>query len=179
MWGGITIDAATPADAGQVAAIYAHHVLHGVATFETEPPTPGEIGRRIAGVVEAGHPWLIARDASSEIVGYADAAPFHARAAYRFTCESSVYIRHDRLGRGIGGALLAELIPAAEASGFRQMIALITAHNSASIALHRRVGFIDAGRMSAVGRKHGRWIDVITMQRPLGPGGSTPPREEP
>jgi L-amino acid N-acyltransferase YncA len=179
MTGGITIAAATLADAEAVAAIYAHHVRHGVATFEIKAPSAAEMAARIAKVLDAGHPWLIARDAAGEVLGYAYAAQFHARQAYRFTCEDSIYLRHDRLGRGIGAALLAALIAAAEASGFRQMIALIVAGESGSVPLHRRFGFVEAGRIVSVGRKHGRWLDVITMQRALGPGDSVAPAEEP
>lgn len=176
---GLTIAAATPADAAEIAAIYAHHVAHGVATFEIEPPDPAEVARRIGKVLDAGHPWLAARDRAGALAGYAYAAPFHARPAYAFTCEDSIYLAHDRTGRGIGTALLGALIEAADAVGFRQMIALVAGDEAASLALHRRFGFREAGRMLAVGRKHGRWLDVITLQRALGPGDGAPPAEEP
>jgi phosphinothricin acetyltransferase len=180
---GLTITPAKPADASEIAAIYAHHVLHGVATFEVEPPDAEEIGRRIAKVRDAGHPWLVARDAAGAMLGYAYAGPFHPREAYRFTCEDSIYLAHDRLGQGIGAALLAALIDAAEAAGFRQMIAQIVApapeNPGASIPLHRRFGFSEVGRTIAVGRKFGRWLDVVTMQRALGAGDGSPPAEEP
>jgi L-amino acid N-acyltransferase YncA len=176
---GLTITTATPADAAEIAAIYAHHVLHGAATFEIEPPAIDEIAARIAKVRDAGHPWLVARTAEGEMVGYAYAGVFHPREAYRFTCEDSIYLRHDRVGQGIGAALLAALIEAATASGFRQMIALITSGGGGSVPLHRRFGFVEAGRIVSVGRKHGRWLDVITMQRALGDGDSRPPAEEP
>lgn len=179
MMQGLTIRSATAADAGTIAAIYAHHVLHGVATFEIEPPHAEDMARRIAKIVDAGHPWLVARDAAGELLGYAYAGPFHSRDAYRFTCEDSIYLAHDRLGQGIGAALLSALIEAAEASGFRQMIAQIVAGEGASVPLHRRFGFTEVGRTTAVGRKFGRWLDVITMQRALGAGGGSPPGEEP
>lgn len=175
---GLTIAAATGADAAEIAAIYAHHVANGVATFELAPPDAAEIARRIAKVRNAGHPWLVARD-DGALLGYAYAAPFHARPAYAFTCEDSIYLARDRLGQGVGTALLGALLVAAEAAGFRQMIALIAGDEAASLALHRRYGFVEAGRMRAVGRKHGRWLDVITMQRALGPGDGAPPKEEP
>lgn len=165
------IAAATSADAPAIARIYAHHVLHGSATFETEPPDAPEIAARMARVEAARGPWLIARDPAGEALGYAYAGPFHAREAYRFTCENSIYVRHDRLGQGVGGRLLAALIPAAEAGGFRQMIALIAGTEPASLALHARFGFAEAGRLAAVGWKHGRWIDVLYLQRALGAGG--------
>ncbi|MDB5723277.1 MAG: GCN5-related N-acetyltransferase [Novosphingobium sp.] len=176
---GHTIISATPGDAAEIAAIYAHHVLHGVATFEVEPPSAAEMARRIAHVLAGGYPWLVARDGLGEIVGYAYAGQFHPRAAYRYTCEDSIYLRHDRLGQGIGAALLAALIAATEAGGLRQMIALIVAEEGGSVPLHRRFGFAEIGRMTAVGRKHGRWLDVITMQRALGVGNTAPPSEEP
>lgn len=176
---GLTIAAATSADAAEIAAIYAHHVAHGVATFELDPPSAEEIARRIAKVRDAGHPWLVARDAAGVLLGYAYAAPFHARPAYAFTCEDSIYLAHDRLGQGIGTALLGALLAAAEGAGFRQMIALIAGDEAPSLALHRRFGFVEQGRMRAVGRKHGRWLDVITMQRALGLGDGAPPEEEP
>lgn len=179
MIAGLTIVSATPGDAAEIARIYAHHVLHGVATFEVEPPEPEEMARRIAHVLGAGYPWLVAREASGGIAGYAYAGQFHPRAAYRFTCEDSIYLRRDMVGQGIGAALLGALIAAAEAAGLRQMIALIVAGDGGSVPLHRRFGFAETGRMAAVGRKHGRWLDVITMQRALGVGDTAPPPEEP
>lgn len=179
MVAGLTIVSATPADAAEIAQIYAHHVLHGVATFEVEPPQPEEMAGRIARVLTGGYPWLVAREASGGIAGYAYAGPFHPRAAYRFTCEDSIYLRHDMSGQGIGAALLGALIAAAEAGGLRQMIAQIVAGDGGSVPLHRRFGFVETGRMTAVGRKDGRWLDVITMQRALGMGDTAPPPEEP
>ena len=176
---GLTIVSATPTDAAEIAQIYAHHVLHGVATFEVEPPQPEEMARRIARVLIGGYPWLVAREASGRIAGYAYAGPFHSRAAYRFTCEDSIYLRADMSGQGIGAALLGALIAAAEAAGLRQMIAQIVAGDGGSVPLHRRFGFVETGRMTAVGRKHGRWLDVITMQRALGVGAAVAPPEEP
>lgn len=179
MTAAFTIAPATPADAPEIAAIYAHHVLNGVATFETVPPSVEEIAARIGRVLDAGHPWLAARGIADDVLGYAYAGPFHARAAYRFTCEDSIYLRHDRLGQGIGSALLAALLEAAAGCGYRQMVALIAGSEDASIALHARAGFVEAGRLGSVGRKFGRWIDVIHMQRALGAGDGTPPLEEP
>jgi L-amino acid N-acyltransferase YncA len=175
----LTIVSASPADAAQIAENYAYHVLHGVATFEVEPPDVAEMARRIAHVLTGGYPWLVARDGSGQIAGYAYAGQFHPRAAYRFTCEDSIYLRHDRLGQGTGAVLLAALIAATEACGLRQMIALIVGEEGGSVPLHRRFGFTEIGRMTAVGRKHGRWLDVITMQRALGAGDTAPPPEEP
>lgn len=174
-----TIVPATPADAAEIADIYAHHVVHGVATFETVPPDAAEIGARIDKVLGSGWPWLVARGAEGTMLGYAYAALFRERAAYRYTCENSIYLRHDCTGRRIGKALLAALLDASAATGFRQMLAVIAGTEPASIALHASAGFVHAGHMRSTGRKHGKWIDVIYMQRALGEGDSTLPPEEP
>jgi L-amino acid N-acyltransferase YncA len=170
---------ATLADAPQIASIYAHHVLHGTASWEIEPPTPGEIASRMGKALDAGWPWLVARDPGGTILGYAYAAQYNPRAGYRYACEDSIYLRHDALGRGIGTLLLAALIDACEAWGFRQMIAGIAGSEPVSVALHARAGFVEVARLRSMGRKHGQWLDVIYMQRTIGPGDSTPPKQEP
>lgn len=170
---------ATLADAAEIAAIYGHHVLHGTASFETDPPTVDDMAERMSKVLTAGSPWLVARGADGAVLGYAYASQFRDRAAYRFAAENSIYIRHDLRGQGIGAALLAALVPACAAAGFRQLFAVIGGAEPASIALHARAGFAHAGRMRAIGRKHGRWLDTVYMQLALGPGDSTPPDEEP
>ena len=172
------IEAAKPADAAAVAAIYAHHVRHGTASFELDPPDAAEVARRMSKVLDAGWPWLVARGAD-EVLGYAYAAQFRDRPAYRFACENSVYIRDDRRGHGIGRALLANLIVAAERAGFRQMIAVIGGAEPASERLHAACGFVTAGRMRSVGRKAGQWLDTLYMQRALARGDELPPDEEP
>lgn len=170
---------ATTADAAAIAEIYAHHVLHGTATFETVPPGADEMGARIAKVLGAGAPWLVALGDDGAPAGYAYAAPFRDRPAYRFACEDSIYIRHDRRGQGVGKALLTALLARAEAAGFRQMLAVIGGAEPASVALHGALGFVETGRMYAVGRKQGRWLDTLYMQRALGEGAETPPSQEP
>jgi L-amino acid N-acyltransferase YncA len=179
MPGAVEILDAMPADAAAMADLYAHHVLHGTATFETEPPDAGEMAVRLARVLAQGAPWLVARGETGEVLGYAYASQFRERAAYRYACENSIYLRHDRLGQGVGTALLAQLLVAAEQSGFRQMIAVIAGTGEASVALHARAGFTQCGKLVAAGRKHAQWIDVIYMQRALGEGATTPPAEEP
>lgn len=172
----------TPAaltDAAQVAAIYAHYVRHGTATFETVPPGAADIAARMANVLGSGWPWLVARNAGGEVLGFAYAAQYRERAAYRHACENSVYLRDDQRGQGIGAALLAALIAAAGACGFRQMIAGIAASEPSSIALHAKAGFREVARLQSVGRKHGQWLDVVYMQRALGEGDTAPPAEEP
>jgi phosphinothricin acetyltransferase len=173
------IEPARSGDVAEIAAIYAHHVLHGTASYETVAPTESEMAERLAGVTAHGWPWLVARDADGTMTGYAYASQFRDRAAYRFACENSIYIRHDRRGQGIGKALLNALLADAEACGFRQMMAVIGGAEPGSIAVHAACGFVHAGRMHALGRKHGKWLDNVYMQKALGEGSSTPPPEEP
>ena len=177
MRGTIRIEPATTADAAQIAAIYAHHVLHGTASWEFEPPSVEEMAARIARILDNGWPWLISRDAESRVTGFAYAGQLGVRPGYRHACEDSIYLHEDHLGRGIGTALLTALIDEAEAAGFRQMVALIAGSEPASIALHARAGFVHCGTIRSVGRKHGRWLDLIHMQRALGEGDATSPEE--
>jgi phosphinothricin acetyltransferase len=158
-----------------VTAIYAHHVLHGDASFETDAPNAAEMRRRRADVVATGLPYLIATDDDS-VVGYAYASLYRLRAAYASTVENSVYVRPDVTGRGIGQRLLTALIDACEASGLRQMVAVVgDSANVASIRLHEKLGFRRVGVLTNVGFKHGRWLDSVLLQRGLGEGARTPP----
>jgi phosphinothricin acetyltransferase len=158
-----------------VAAIYAHHVLHGPASFETEPPDPVEMRRRRAEVVAKGLPYLVA-DCAGVVLGYAYAGTYRPRAAYADTVENSVYLHPDAIGRGLGRRLLAALIDAAEQCGLRQMVAVVgDAANEASIRLHEKLGFRRVGVLREVGWKHGVWLDSVLLQRSLGAGGSVPP----
>ena len=165
--------------AAAIAAIYSHHVEHGTASFETEPPDAAEMAARMGKVLNAGGPWLVAQGADGAVLGYAYASQFRDRPAYRLTCENSIYIRHDQRGQGLGKALLRDLIAAASAAGFRQMIAVIGGAEPGSVALHAALGFTHAGRMHSIGRKHGQWLDTVYMQLALGAGDSAPPGEEP
>ena len=165
---------AQPEDIPAVQAIYAHHVLHGLGTFEEIPPTQAEMANRCAAVVERGLPWLVAEE--GEVLGYAYAGPFRTRAAYRFTVEDSVYVADVARGKGIGRALLAAVISECEAMGLRQLIGVIgDSGNAASIALHRACGFDLTAIIPDVGWKFERWVDVVWMQRALGAGDSAPP----
>lgn len=158
---------ATPADAAAIAAIYAPHVLHGTATAEEVPPDAAEIATRMTKVRALGLPYIIAEQ-DGAVVGYAYLSAYHGRAAYRLTAEDSLYVAAAAQGQGIGRALLAELITRADALGLAQMIASISAQGGEpSIALHARAGFVPAGRMNAIIRKNGRWLDVVYMQRAL------------
>ena len=165
--------------AAAIAAIYAHHVEHGTASFEIEPPAAAEMAARMGTVLDAGAPWLVAQGADGAVLGYAYASQFRDRPAYLLTCENSIYIRQDQRGQGLGKALLGAIIAAAIAAGFRQMIAVIGGDEPGSVALHTALGFAHAGRMHSIGRKHGQWLDTVYMQLPLGAGDSAPPGEEP
>lgn len=173
----LTIRPATPADAAGVAAIYAHHVAHGTASFDTVPRTEAETAARIAECGQRGWPFLVA-EGGGHVIGYAYATQFRDRPAYLSTCENSIYIAPAHLGQGVGTALLAALVEAAEQAGFRQMIAVIGGAEPASVALHSRAGFTEAGRMRSVGRKFGRWLDTLYMQRALGAGDAEAPGTE-
>jgi phosphinothricin acetyltransferase len=163
----ITVRPLVEADLPAIQAIYAHHVLHGLASFEEEPPSVEEIRSRWRKVLDLGLPYLAA-ELDGAIVGYSYAGAYRPRAAYRFTVENSVYVRDGLAGRGIGKALLDELIARCEAGPWRQMLAVIgNRDNEASIALHRRCGFRLIGILDSVGRKHGRWVDTVLMQRAL------------
>ena len=160
---------ATTEDVPAIAAIYAHHVLHGTGTFEEEPPAPDEVATRLARVQARGWPWLVAEDDAGAVLGYAYAAQLRDRAAYRFACEDSIYVREDARGRGIGAALLDALLAASAAAGFREMFAVIgDSANAGSIALHARAGFAQVGLWRRVGFKFGRFLDVVHMQKRLG-----------
>ena len=166
---------ARESDMPAVQAIYAHHVIHGTASFELEPPTVEQMLQRRADICANGLPYLIA-EREGEVVGYAYATLYRPRPAYRFTVEDSVYVREGMAGFGIGHALLAAVIQHCTDSGRRQMVAIIgNSENSASIRLHARLGFRQVGVFESVGFKHGRWLDTVIMQRELGEGASTTP----
>lgn len=171
---GPRIRASVAADGDAIAAIYAHEVREGLGTFELEPPDTAEMLRRRAGLVEAGFPHLVA-EIDGAVAGYAYAGPFRPRPAYRFSVEDSVYVADWARRRGVGRTLLGALIEACAAHDTRQMVAMISDTSGGSVALHDACGFARAGVLPAVGRKFDRWVDVVVMQRALGPGASTPP----
>lgn len=176
--GAVTTRPAIAADIAAIQAIYAHHVLHGIASFEEQPPDPAEVHRRLEEVQARGLPYLVAaaRRADGAILGFAYAAPYRNRPAYRYALEDSVYVLPGMAGQGIGSALLEDLIRRCEGLGYRQMVAVIgDSANHGSIRLHARHGFRECGLLASVGFKHGRWVDSVFMQRPLGPGDTTPP----
>jgi phosphinothricin acetyltransferase len=169
------VRAATDADAEALAAIYGHHVLHGFGTFEETPPTPEEMARRRIALAEHGLPYLVAEEAG-RVLGFAYAGPFRARAAYRYTVEDSVYVAPDAVGRGVGRAVLSAVLAACEALGVRQVVAVIgDSENAGSVGLHRALGFEPAGVGRSFGFKHGRWVDIVWMQKALNGGDARPP----
>ncbi len=160
-------------------AIYAHHVRHGLGTFEVTPPARDEIERRFRAITARGLPYIVA-DLDGGVRGYAYAASYRPRPAYRYAVENSVYVAPGFEGRGLGRALLDEMIAACEGLGFRLMVAVIgDSGNLPSIRLHEKAGFRRSGLIPAVGFKFGRWVDVVIMDRPRGAGDRTLPDAPP
>lgn len=159
-----------------IQTIYAHWVLHGLASFEEVPPEAAEMNRRRLAVQELRLPYLVAEEAGA-VLGFAYAGPYRPRSGYRFTVEDSVYVAPGAHGRGIGKRLLSEVVARAEALGRLQMLAIIgDSGNAASIGLHAALGFRHIGTMRSIGFKFGRWIDTVVMQRALGPGDGILPK---
>ncbi len=162
-----TIRAATSEDLKAVAEINAHYVTNSVATFDETPRALDGWRRWLEELTERGLPFLVA-DLSGEVAGYAYAGPWRPKPAYRHTVEDTIYVAPGHLGRGLGKALLGLLVAESTQAGMHRMIAVIAdTGDGASAALHHRFGFTEAGRLTDVGYKHGRWIDTLLMQRPL------------
>ncbi len=171
------VRSATPADVPAIASIYGHHVLYGLGTFEELPPSEAEMAARMGAVQGKALPYLVA-EKDDVVLGFAYAAPFRARSAYRFTAEDSVYTAPDCIGQGVGRTLLSAVILACEAIGVRQLTAVIGDEaNAASIGLHAALGFTRTGESQSVGYKHGRWVDIVFMQKALNGGDGAPPIE--
>ncbi|HVB17233.1 MAG TPA: GNAT family N-acetyltransferase [Stellaceae bacterium] len=170
-----TIRSSRDEDVAAIAAIYGYHVLNGVASFEEVPPPVEEIARRRAEIAAQGLPYLVA-EREGRVIGYCYAGPFRPRVGYRFTLEDSIYIDAGEVGRGVGRRLLDDVVRRSAELGYRQLVAVIGGSETvASIRLHEALGFAHAGVLPAVGFKFGRWIDVVLMQRVLGPGATTLP----
>jgi len=166
---------AAPQDLPAIQAIYAHHVLNGLASFEEVPPSVEEMRRRYEDVTRQGFPYLAAEE-KGEILGYGYCSLYRTRSAYRYTLEDSIYVKEGRQGKGIGTAILKELIARCEALNCRQIIAVIgDSANAGSIRLHASLGFVRAGLLRSTGFKFGRWVDSVYMQLPLGAGDGTKP----
>ena len=158
-------------------AIYGHHVLHGTGTFETTPPTEADMTVRRADVLARALPYLVA-ERDGQVVGFAYCQWFKPRPAYRFSAEDSIYLRPDAAGHGIGRQLLDELMRQAETAGVRKLIAVIgDSGNAGSIGVHKACGFAHVGVFKSCGWKFDRWLDVVLMERALGEGDDTPPRD--
>jgi phosphinothricin acetyltransferase len=158
---------AKESDAESITGIYGYHVLHGTGSFEIESPSLEEMVRRMKDVMNRGLPYLVA-ESNSEVIGFAYAALYRTRVAYRFTLEDSVYVHHGHSGRGVGAALLEALIRSCKQWGCRQLVAVIgDSENTASVRLHEKLGFQHSGVLRGVGLKFDRWIDTVLMQLPL------------
>lgn len=165
----------TEHDLDAITRIYGHHVLHGTGTFETTPPTLEEMAARRADVLSKGLPWLVV-EADGVVLGYAYGNWFKPRPAYRFSVEDSIYLAPEAAGKGLGRALLAELLAALERGGVRKVMAVIgDSANAGSIGVHSALGFERVGVVQSCGWKFGRWLDIVMMQRSLGEGDRTPP----
>lgn len=164
-------------DVPAIAAIYAHHVLYGTGTFETAAPPAAEMASRRGDVLGKGLPYLVADD-GGRVTGFAYCQWFKPRPAYRFSAEDSIYLHPDAAGRGLGRRLLDELCSQAQQRGIRKLIAVIgDSANTASVAVHRAAGFSPAGVITSCGWKFDRWLDIVLMEKSLGDGDSTPPRD--
>jgi L-amino acid N-acyltransferase YncA len=161
-------------DIPAIQAIYAHHVLHGTGTFETEPPSIADMTARRADVLGKQLPYLVLEEAG-QVLGFAYANWFKPRPAYRFSVEDSIYMAQDSGGRGFGKLLLTELLAQLERGGIRKSMAVIgDSANAGSIGVHRACGFTTVGIVKSCGWKFGQWRDIVMMEKTLGLGDSTP-----
>ena len=165
----------TEADIPAIQAIYAHHVLHGTGTFETEPPTVADMTTRRADVLAKKLPFLVIEQ-GSVIQGFAYANWFKPRAAYRFSVEDSIYMAGDAGGKGLGKLLLTELLAQLERGGIRKAMAVIgDSANAGSVGVHTACGFSHVGIMKSCGWKFGAWRDIVLMEKALGAGDTSSP----
>ena len=170
----VTIRPSQERDIATITEIYRHAVLHGTASFEIEPPSAADMAARRSALIAGGFPYIVA-EVDGTVAGYAYAGAYRARPAYGATVEDSVYVDPARKGLGIGKTLLVALIEEATERGFRQMVAVVgDSENAASVGVHRATGFELVGTLKCVGWKHGRWLDTVLMQRPLGEANTTP-----
>jgi L-amino acid N-acyltransferase YncA len=163
----LAIRPVSPEDAEAIAAIYAPYVAETVVSFEEAAPGPDEMRDRIAATT-ASHPWIVGEE-DGAILGYAYARPYHPRAAYRWTCETSIYLANGSRGRGVGRRLYEALLDTLTMRGFTSAMALISVPNAQSTGFHEALGFRPVGRLTGVGYKLGAWQDVAYFQRDLAP----------
>ncbi len=157
-----------------IQVIYAHHVLHGTGTFETEPPTVADMTARRADVLGKSLPYLV-MEVSGQVQGFAYANWFKPRPAYRFSVEDSIYMAQGTGGKGLGKLLLTELLAQLERGGIRKAMAVIgDSENHGSVGVHRACGFTQIGIVKSCGWKFGQWRDIVMMEKTLGLGDSTP-----
>ncbi|WP_137129356.1 GNAT family N-acetyltransferase [Rhizobium sp. FY34] len=168
---------ASASDIPAITDIYAQSVLHGTASYELTPPDAQEMLARFNAIRTKNYPYILAEDADGAVLGYAYASAFRTRPAYRWLVEDSIYLAPQAQGRGIGKALLGDLISRCTALGFRQMAAVVGGASPASVKVHAALGFEVVGRMKGTGFKHGQWLDTIFMQKSLGDGTTTFPDE--
>ena len=162
-------------DLDAITRIYGHHVLHGTGTFETTPPSLADMTARRADVLAKGLPWLVAEE-GGQVLGFAYGNWFKPRPAYRFSVEDSIYMDPAAHRKGLGRALLAELLAVLERTGTRKVMAVIgDSANAGSIGVHKALGFEPVGVVQSCGWKFDRWLDIVLMQKTLGAGDSTPP----
>ena len=173
------IRASLDADIAAITAIYSHHVLNSTGTFETEAPSVQDMTSRRADVLGKGLPYLVAVD-GNQVVGFAYGNWFKPRPAYRYSVEDSIYLASGQTGKGIGRALLAELMARCEAVGIRKIMAIVgDSANAASVGVHLALGFEQVGKIDACGWKFGAWRDIVIMQKKLGLGDTQPPVDLP
>ncbi len=166
-------------DLPSITEIYAHHVLHGTGTFETEPPSAGDMGTRRSDVLSKGLPYLVVEH-EGRIAGFAYGNWFKPRPAYRYSVEDSIYMAPDVHRKGLGRALLAELLAQLEVADIRKVMAVIgDSANAGSVGVHRALGFTEVGRVASCGWKFGAWRDIVIMEKTLGLGDTQPPLSAP
>lgn len=166
---------ATTTDLPAITEIYRDSVLNGTASYEITPPDLAEMTSRHSGIIEKGYPYIAAEAEDGTLLGYAYASAFRTRPAYRWLVEDSIYLAPQARGKGVGKALLKELLTRCEVLGFRQMVAVIGGASPASVAVHKSLGFEMTGTLKGTGFKHGKWLDTVLMQIALGEGGETDP----
>lgn len=159
---------ATEADLPHIREIYNHYVANSTVTFDEEPQTLAELRAKFRHTAKLDYPWIVAVSPSGQILGYATVAPWKQKAAYRYTVENSIYLSAGATGKGLGTALMAELLERAKKAGIKEVVAVIADRGAeASIAMHERFGFREVGRMGRVGFKFGRWLGTVLMQKSL------------
>jgi L-amino acid N-acyltransferase YncA len=163
-----SIREASERDLPHIREIYNYYVANSTVTFDEEPQTLAELRAKFRHTAKLGHPWIVAVSPTGQILGYATVSPWKQKAAYRFTVENSIYLGAGATGKGLGTALMAELLERSKAAGIKEVVAVIADRGAeSSIAMHERFGFREVGRMGKVGFKFGRWLGTVLMQKSL------------